>query len=109
VRAISLVVGAPARLSTKLHIAAFVLAPDGSRRVYTKRHLYGSPRRLREPARDDRRHGELGWPSDGIRVSGKSAIWSDSGALVAGLDGLGAGLVVARRSEDGWSGEALLL
>lgn len=38
-RAITLVVGAPVRLAARLHIGAFVLAPDRSVELYTKRHL----------------------------------------------------------------------
>ena len=50
-----------------------------------------------------------GGPATGFASAGGSAVWSDSGALVARLDGVGAGLVVARRSERRWSGEAVLL
>jgi predicted amidohydrolase len=35
----TLVVGAPARVGSRLHIGAFILAPDGSVDLYTKRHL----------------------------------------------------------------------
>ena len=50
-----------------------------------------------------------GGPATGFASAGGSAVWSDSGALVARLDGTGAGLVVARRSERGWSGKAVPL
>lgn len=36
---LTLVVGAPLRLEKRLHIAAIMLAPEGSAHVYTKRHL----------------------------------------------------------------------
>jgi predicted amidohydrolase len=36
---ITLVVGAPLRLGERLHIGAFIIAPDGSLDVYTKHHL----------------------------------------------------------------------
>jgi len=35
----TLIVGAPVRVGTKLHIASLVLSPDGSRGLYAKRHL----------------------------------------------------------------------
>lgn len=35
----TLIVGAPARLGSQLHIGAFILAPDGTVGVYTKQHL----------------------------------------------------------------------
>ncbi|HEY7789054.1 MAG TPA: carbon-nitrogen hydrolase family protein [Vicinamibacterales bacterium] len=35
----TLVVGAPVRIGTRLHIGAFVLAPDGAIALYTKHHL----------------------------------------------------------------------
>jgi predicted amidohydrolase len=38
-RSITIVVGAPARIEAKLHIAAFVLSPDGATELYTKHHL----------------------------------------------------------------------
>ena len=50
-----------------------------------------------------------GGPATGFAAAGGSAVWSDSGALVARLVGIGAGLVVARRSAGGWSGQALTL
>jgi predicted amidohydrolase len=36
---ITLVVGAPVRIGSRLHIGAFILSPDGTVEVYTKRHL----------------------------------------------------------------------
>jgi predicted amidohydrolase len=36
---VTLVVGAPIRVGTALHIGAFIVSPDGSTEVYTKRHL----------------------------------------------------------------------
>jgi predicted amidohydrolase len=38
-----LVVGAPVRLDSGLHIGAFVLSPDGTTQVYTKHHLGAFP------------------------------------------------------------------
>jgi predicted amidohydrolase len=38
-RNVTLLVGAPVRLDGKLHNGAFVLSPDGSLDLYTKRHL----------------------------------------------------------------------
>lgn len=40
---ITLVVGAPLRLGSRLHIASMVLAPDGPPQLYTKRHLGAFP------------------------------------------------------------------
>ncbi|MGD8376690.1 MAG: carbon-nitrogen hydrolase family protein [Acidobacteriota bacterium] len=40
---ITLVVGAPVRLGTGLHIGAFILYPDRTRDVYTKQHLGAFP------------------------------------------------------------------
>jgi hypothetical protein len=36
---LTLVVGAPLRLAARLHIAAFILYPDGTRAIHSKRHL----------------------------------------------------------------------
>jgi predicted amidohydrolase len=38
-----LIVGAPVRLATRLHIGAFILRPDGTTDVYTKHHLGAFP------------------------------------------------------------------
>jgi predicted amidohydrolase len=38
-RAITLIVGAPVRIEARLHIAAFVLLPDGTSTLYTKHRL----------------------------------------------------------------------
>lgn len=167
-----LVVGAPVRLASGLHIGAFVLGPDRSVSVYTKRYLHGGEEAVFVPGGldpilelgDDRatlaicadtshpEHAEAaamrgaglylvgvfftpegypagtgrlagyaelhamavvmanaGGPATGFASAGGSAVWSDSGSLVARLDGVGAGLVVARRSGRGWSGEAVPL
>jgi predicted amidohydrolase len=37
--AVTMIVGAPVRVESKLHIGAFVLSPDGAIELYTKRHL----------------------------------------------------------------------
>lgn len=50
-----------------------------------------------------------GGPATGYETAGGSAVWSESGDLVARFEGVGAGMVVARRSESGWGGEALRL
>ncbi|HEU4333160.1 MAG TPA: carbon-nitrogen hydrolase family protein [Candidatus Eisenbacteria bacterium] len=42
-RSMTLVVGAPVRIGARLHIGAFVLAPDGPIAVYTKRRLGAFP------------------------------------------------------------------
>jgi predicted amidohydrolase len=50
-----------------------------------------------------------GSAATGFDSAGGSAVWSDSGVLVACLEGVGAGLVVARRSERSWTGEIVRL
>jgi predicted amidohydrolase len=41
--AMTLIVGAPARVDTRLHIGAFILSPDGGVDLYTKHHLGAFP------------------------------------------------------------------
>ena len=48
-----------------------------------------------------------GGPATGFEAAGGSAIWSPTGELVARLDGVGSGLVIARRDVGGWRGEAV--
>ena len=167
-----LIVGAPVRLSSGLHIGAFVLEPGRTPRVYTKQYLgageeavflagtldptveLGDERAavaicadINHPAHaeaaakrgaglylagvvvspeayqaDTRRlagyaarhsmtvvMANAAGPSTGYESAGGSAVWSNSGALVARLEGVGAGLVVARRSGRTWSGKAMRL
>lgn len=170
--AVVLVIGAPIRLASGLHIGAIVLEPGRSTKVYTKRHLHGSesdvfvpgsldpilalgedrialaicadtshPEHAESaakrgatlylagvfftpegyPASSDRLAGyaaqhevtvvmaNSGAPATAFASAGGSAVWSASGALVARLESDGAGVVVARRSEHSWSGEAVSL
>ena len=43
-------------------------------------------------------------PSGGFVPAGRSAIWSEDGALVAACSGLEEAIVVGRRTDDGWDG-----
>ncbi len=51
----------------------------------------------------------LGSESGGMMSAGKSAIWSDAGEKVAGLDGLGEGLVIAKKINGRWSGKSMII
>ncbi len=156
---VTMVVGAPVRMETGLHIGAFVLTPDGAAGLYTKHHLgdgegevfqAGDRNPLVEvggttaavaicadanqashaaaaaargagmylvsafvvPDEIDGKAARLeayaeghsmavvfanfGGPSGGLPSAGGSTVWSDTGRVVARLEGPGAGLVVAR-------------
>lgn len=181
--AMTLVVGAPVALDARLHIGAFVLAPDRSLEIYTKRHLgafSGSARvdgrvppaeatvfapgdrdplvrlgdgtaavaicadtgRPSHPERAARRgarsylasvfvipsaieedvvrlagyaakhamavvFANYGGPSGGLAAAGRSAVWSETGELLARLEPRGAGVVVASESDAGWRAQAI--
>lgn len=51
----------------------------------------------------------FGGPSGGLPSGGGSAIWSETGDLVAQLDGTGRGVAVAVEEADGWNGSAIML
>lgn len=51
----------------------------------------------------------FGGESGGTMSAGKSAIWSDAGEKVAGLDGLGEGLVIAKKINGRWSGKSMII
>ena len=51
----------------------------------------------------------FGGESGGFMSAGKSAIWSDAGEKVAGLDGLGEGLVIAKKINGKWSGKSMII
>jgi predicted amidohydrolase len=48
-----------------------------------------------------------GGPATSFASAGGSGVWSPAGALVASLPGPGLGVVIARRSEHEWTGEAI--
>lgn len=50
-----------------------------------------------------------GGPSAGLPSGGRSAIWSETGALLARLDPAGLGIVIAAETPAGWSTEAIML
>jgi predicted amidohydrolase len=171
-RRMTLIVGAPVRLGTRLHIGAFILSPDHSVGLYTKRHLGAGEEALVHPgSRDpvvavgsttgavavcadanrpsharkaaDRgvgsylvstfvtpseltkktanlriyaiRHAmtvvfaNYGGPSGGLPSGGRSAIWSEEGEVLAQMEGLGAGLVVAVEDDAGWRAGSIAL
>jgi predicted amidohydrolase len=179
----TLVVGAPVELEGRLYLGAFILGPDRSIGVYTKRYLgafapsdspdgivppaeatvfhpgersplvplgggaaavaicadTGRPSHPKEAAergasaylasmfvipsdyeRDAAslrtyagRHAmavvlaNFGGPSGGLAAAGRSAIWSETGALLAALGPSGSGVVVAREEGAGWHARAI--
>ncbi len=50
---VTLVVGAPIRLASGLHIGAFIVGADGREAIYTKRHLGGDELDVFDPAERD--------------------------------------------------------
>jgi len=48
-----------------------------------------------------------GGPRSGLDSRGCRAIWSAEGEVLAQLEGLGSGLVIARESEAGWSARSV--
>ena len=50
-----------------------------------------------------------GGPSGGLRSAGRSAIWSETGELLARLEADGAGVAVAVESHAGWRGRAIMV
>jgi hypothetical protein len=47
--------------------------------------------------------------TSGLPGGGRSAIWSQSGELVARLEAAGAGIVIATETDAGWRGKAIAL
>lgn len=50
-----------------------------------------------------------GGPSGGLPAGGESAVWSETGDLVARLNGSGMGVAVGVEEADGWNGSAIML
>lgn len=51
----------------------------------------------------------FGGPSGGLASAGRSAIWSERGALLAQLDACGAGIVTAVETDAGWQASTVML
>ncbi|HUG53495.1 MAG TPA: carbon-nitrogen hydrolase family protein [Vicinamibacteria bacterium] len=183
--AMTLVVGAPVRIESRLHIGAFIVLPDGRVDVYTKHHLgafsdsarcdgvvppaeatffhpgdrnplvelgghtaavavcadTGRPSHpLQAAARGARTYlasmfiipseftrestglsgyarqhsiavvlANYGGPSGGLASAGRSAIWSETGDLLAQLDPTGAGVAVAVEGDGGWMARTIMI
>lgn len=50
-----------------------------------------------------------GGPSGGLAAAGRSAVWSETGALLAQLDSRGAGVAVVRETLQGWRAKTFML
>jgi NAD+ synthase (glutamine-hydrolysing) len=50
----------------------------------------------------------FGGATGGLASAGRSAIWSETGELLAQLDAAGAGIVVACETADGWQARAIV-
>lgn len=181
----TLIVGAPVRIGSRLHIGAFIVSPDRTVGLYTKHHLgafstkascdgvvppaeatvfhpgnwnplvrfggntaavavcadTGRPSHPQDaadrgartylasmfviPSEFERETANLrayaaqhsmivafanyGGPSGGLASGGRSAIWSESGELLAQLGAIGAGVAVAIESHAGWRAETVML
>lgn len=100
----TLVVGAPVRLGTRLHIGAFVIYPNGEVDLYTTRlRSYAVQHRMTVVL------SNFGGPTGGLPSAGGSAIWSPQGDLLAQLPRDGAGIAVATEKDIGWRGAAVPL
>jgi predicted amidohydrolase len=183
--ALTIIVGAPLRSGTRLHIAAFILRPDGSASIYTKHHLgaFGAsaavdgaipPAEATVFASGDRNpaialrvgtasvaicadagrnaHAQraadagaaaylasmfvipseydadatrlrgyaarfrmvvalanFGGATGGLAAAGRSAIWAETGALLARLPERGAGVAIATTDAGGWCAKRIML
>jgi NAD+ synthase (glutamine-hydrolysing) len=50
-----------------------------------------------------------GGPSGGLASGGRSAVWSETGELLAQLEASGGGVAVAIESHAGWRAKAIML
>jgi predicted amidohydrolase len=179
----TLVVGAPVEIDGRLYLGAFILGPDRTIALYTKRYLgafapgdspdgivppaeatvfqpgernplvplgggaaavaicadTGRPSHAQEAAERGARAylasmfvipsdyekdatnlrtyaarhamavvlANFGGPSGGLPAAGRSAIWSESGALLAALGPSGSGVVIAREEAAGWRAKSM--
>jgi len=92
-----------ARNDSSLYLAGAFITPDG---YLADSHL------LSKYARKYHMGVALsnfGGESGGKLSAGKSAIWSEAGEKVAGLEGLGEGLVIAKKINNKWSGKSMII
>jgi len=81
--------------------------------------MFVTPRELEEVTARLRRYAvqhsmtvvlaNYGGPSGGLASAGGSAIWSETGELLAQLDGTGSGVAIAVEDETGWRGRGMML
>lgn len=93
------------------------VARRGARTYFAS--MFVIPPDLEEDTARLRRYAELhsmpvvfsnfGGPSGGLPSGGGSAIWSETGDLIAKLDGTGRGVAVAVEEPNGWHGSAVML
>jgi predicted amidohydrolase len=94
---------AAARGATTYLASVFVIPPDFAADT-ARLQCYAAQHRMAVV------FANFGGPSGGLPSAGKSAIWSETGELLARMDGPGAGLVVAtEEDDDDWRAETIML
>ena len=88
-----------AERGARLFLAGVVSAPDGYELESGRLATYARQHSMVTVM------ANAGADASSFPTAGRSAIWDDAGRLVARHDGLGAGLVLARRSDGSWRGE----
>jgi predicted amidohydrolase len=84
-----------------LYLASVFITPEGYEKDTSLLHKYAQQYNMGIVM------ANFGGDSGGTQSAGKSAIWSDAGGKVAALEGLGEGLVIAKREGGKWTGKVL--
>lgn len=82
-----------------VYLASVFVTPDGYRKDASLLENYARKYHMTVLM------SNFGGDSGGLPAAGKSAAWSDKGDKIAGLEGTGEGLVIARRENGIWKGE----
>ena len=92
-----------ARNESTLYLAGAFITPEGYSKDSDLLKKYARKYRMGIAL------ANFGSESGGTMSAGKSALWSDAGEKVAGLDGLGEGLVIAKKINGRWSGKSMII
>jgi predicted amidohydrolase len=90
-----------AHSGSTLYLAGVFLTPEGIDKDTTKLKGYAKKHNMAVVM------ANYGGETGGIQSAGKSTIWSDTGGKVVGMDGVGEGLVIAKKENGKWTGKVL--
>jgi predicted amidohydrolase len=84
-----------------LYLAGVFITPEGIEKESAMLKRYAKKHQMAVVM------ANYGGESGGIQSGGKSAVWSDTGGKVVAMEGVGEGLVIAKKENGKWTGKVL--